>query len=464
MSGLTAAAVQFASNLEFDSIPAAVVHAAKRCIIDGIGVELASMNEPVMAVLDRYLGRIGGTPEVRAVFASGQRMPAQLAALRNGTAGHAMDWDDTQLPAASDRLYGFLTHPTTTPLAAGLALADRAHSDGRTFLTAFLAGFEVECKLAEAISPEHSRCGYQSTATIGTFGAATTASLLSGQDASALAKTMGMAASMAAGIKANFGTMAKIVHVGRAAENGVAACDLVVEGLTANEDALDGPNGYFMAAGRGGNPERVVGRFGNPYSILDPGVSVKPYPSGVVTHQTMDAALDVARARHLAPEDIDRIDVLVGSNIAEPIRFPIARTALEAKFCMPFLVTAMILDGRAGPAQFRDDYVNSQRVVDFESRVHMRIAPDIDALGYEKVRSRLIFHLRNGETVSHDVDDRYRGGPERPINDAELEEKFQTCADGKLSGEAVRRLIDVILALEKQPDVSVILDLTNGGA
>ena len=175
---LTKAVTQFAVELDFESIPAAVLHATKRCILDGVGVELASMHEPVIAVLDKYIDRVAGRPEVRAISGGNRRLPAHLAALRNGTAGHAMDWDDTQLPAAPDRLFGFLTHPTTTPLAAALALVDRTRIDGRRFLTAFLAGFEVECKIAEAISADHARYGYQSTATIGTFGAAATAAKL----------------------------------------------------------------------------------------------------------------------------------------------------------------------------------------------------------------------------------------------------------------------------------------------
>jgi 2-methylcitrate dehydratase PrpD len=458
---LTDAAVRFASALTFEAIPGEVVHAAKRCLVDGIGVELASMGEPVIAVLDRYIARVGGRAEVRALYAGERRMPAYLAALRNGTAGHAMDWDDTQLPASSDRLYGFLTHPTTAPLAAALALVDRGRVDGKRFLTAFLAGFEVQCKIAEAISADHARHGYQSTATIGTFGAAVCAAKIGRADRSGIAQAVGMAASMAGGIKANFGTMAKLVHVGRAAENGVVAADLVADGLSASETALDGDGGYLAAAGRGGNPERVVDHFGAPYSILNPGVSVKPYPSGVVTHQTMDAMADVMRVHELSADAIDNVEVLVGKNIAEPIRFAFARTPLEGKFCMPFLLTAMVLERRAGPAEFTDAFVLSPRVREFQSRVRMTVDPQIDARGYEKIRSRLVVRLRDGREIVHDVDERYRGGPERPFTDAELEAKFAACVEGKLNDTRAQAILDFIWHLESQPNASALLDLTN---
>jgi len=459
---LTDAAVRFADELTFEAIPAEVVHSAKRCLVDGIGVELASMGEPVIGVLDRYIARIGGRAEARALYAGNRRMPAHLAALRNGTAGHAMDWDDTQLPASSDRLYGFLTHPTTAPLAAALALVDRECVDGKQFLTAFLAGFEVQCKIAEAISADHARCGYQSTATIGTFGAAVTAAKIGRADRSGIAQAVGMAASMAAGVKANFGTMAKLVHVGRAAENGVVAADLVADGLSASETALDGDGGYFAAAGRGGNPERVVDHFGAPYSILDPGVSVKPYPSGVVTHQTMDAVAEVVRANELSADAIESVEVLVGKNIAEPIRFAFAHTPLEGKFCMPFLVTAMVLEGRVGAAEFSDAFVSSGRVREFQSRVRMTVDPQIDARGYEKVRSRLVVRLRDGREIVHDVDERYRGGPERPFTDAELEAKFGACVEGKLDEAKARALLAFLWSLDSRSNASAILDLANG--
>lgn len=458
---LTAAAVRFAADLTFEAIPRDVVHAAKRCLIDGIGVALASMDEPVIGVLDRYIERVGGRAEVRALYAGNRRMPAHLAALRNGTAGHAMDWDDTQLPAAPDRLYGFLTHPTTAPLAALLALLDREPVDGKQVLTAFIAGFEVECKIAEAISADHARCGYQSTATIGTFGAAVSAAKIAGADRSGIAQAIGMAASMAAGIKANFGTMAKLVHVGRAAENGVVAADLVADGLSASESALDGDGGYLAAAGRGGNPERVVEHFGAPYSMLDPGVSVKPYPSGVVTHQTMDGIVELMHAHALSAEAIESVEVLVGKNIAEPIRFALASTPLEGKFCMPFLVTAMILEGRAGPAEFSDAFVSSPRVREFQSRVRMTVDPQIDARGYAKAHSRLVVRLRDGREIVHDVDERYRGGPERPFSDAEIEAKFGACVEGKLDDAKAHDLLAFVWALDSRPNASRLLDFAN---
>jgi 2-methylcitrate dehydratase PrpD len=161
------------------------------------------------------------------------------------------------------------------------------------FLTAFLAGFEVECKIAEAISPEHYKKGFHTSGTIGTFGAAIAAAKLMELSEIQLRYTIGLAASMGAGIRANFGTMTKPLHVGRAAYNGVTAAMLARNGFRANMDALDGPWGFFQVLAGGFDQEKIAGCFANPHSIVDPGVSIKPYPCGVLTHPSMDAMLAI---------------------------------------------------------------------------------------------------------------------------------------------------------------------------
>ena len=158
------------------------------------------------------------------------RTGAASAALLNGTSGHALDWDDTQLSTSADRIFGLLTHPTMPPLAAALALGERQHASGAQFLEAFLTGFEVECKIAEAIHPHHYKKGFHSSGTVGTFGATVAAAAkLLRLDETATAHALAIAASMASGIRVNFGTMTKPLHVGRAAQNGVIAAELAAK-------------------------------------------------------------------------------------------------------------------------------------------------------------------------------------------------------------------------------------------
>lgn len=457
---LTREAAEFAVDLRFEDVPEEALRIARRCVLDGLAVALAGSEQPAIDIAERYVRAIGGTAMSRVIGDASLVAPAHLAAFWNGLAGHAMDWDDTQLAEGPGRPYGLLTHPTMPPLAAGLAVADMLGGvDGKTFLAAFNAGFEVECKVAEAINPDHYNLGFHSSGTLGTFGSAVCAAKLLGFDAAQTARTIGLAASMAAGIRANFGTMGKPFHVGRSSENGVTAALLVREGFTANEEALDGQWGYLSVAGRGGEPELALGRFGNPFTIVSPGVSIKPYPCGVLTHPSMDAMGFVMRENGLGPDDIEKVTLHAANNILHPIRFRIANTELEGKFCMAFLLSAMIVAGKAGKAEFSNEFVRSKPVQEMQRRVETAFDPEIDAMGHDRIRSRLVVETADGRTIERWADENYRGGPHNPLSDGEVEGKFRDCAAGLLDDGAVQRVFDLVWALESQDNVTDVLDL-----
>ncbi len=459
-ASLTRSAADFAADLTFSDIPEDALHIARRCVLDGLAVMLAGSEQEAIDVAERYIRKTGGNPQSRVVGDAGLKVPAHLAAFWNGLAGHAMDWDDTQLAEGPGRPYGLLTHPTVPPLAACLAIGDLLGGvDGETFLTAFLAGFEVECKIAEAINPDHYNLGFHTSGTIGTFGSAVAAAKLLGLDAAGIARAIGGAASMAAGIRANFGTMGKPMHVARSSENGVTAALLVAEGFTFNEDALDGKWGYLEVAGRGGEPELAIGRFGNPWSITTPGVSIKPYPCGVLTHPSMDAMGFVMAENGLKPADIERVTLHAANNILHPIRFRVANTHLEGKFCMAFLLSAMIIAGKAGKAEFTDEFVQSEPVQDMQRRVETAYDAEIDAMGHDRIRSRLEVVTKDGRTIERWADENYRGGPHNPLSDAEVEGKFRDCAAGLLDEARLQKVFDAVWSLERQADATALFDL-----
>jgi 2-methylcitrate dehydratase PrpD len=465
LTGLTAAVASFVPALRFDDLTPEVLRISRRCILDGLAVMLAGSEQPGMAPLERFIRRAGGAGESRLVGLAELRVPATRAALWNGTAGHAMDWDDTQLAEGPGRPYGLLMHPTIPPLAAGLAVSDLvagrrgAPVDGREFLTAFNAGFEVACKIAEAIHPDHYMRGFHTSGTIGTFGAAATAAKLLGLDEAATAQAIGIAASMAAGIRANFGSMTKPLHVGRAAENGVTAALLSAEGFTANDEALDGRWGYLAVAGPGGDPARVRDRLGRPFTIESPGVSIKPYPSGVLTHPSMDALRFLVEEHDLSAADIERVSLRAGSNVLGPIRFRIARTELEGKFSFAFLLGAIILRGRAGKQEFTDAFVSSPECQAMQARVETVFDQRIEEMGWERIRSRVEVVTRGDRTLSRWADENYRGGPHNPLSDAEIEGKFRACAEGLLNDEAVARVFELVWSFEELENVGALLPL-----
>ncbi len=463
LSGLTAAAARFAAAVSFGDLDAEGLRLSKRCLIDGLGVMLAGSEQPGMAALENFIRAEGGAAQSRLLGLRGRRASATRAALWAGTAGHAMDWDDTQLAEGPGRPYGLLMHPTVPPLAAALAVGDLVAAeegrpvDGQRFLTAFNAGFEVACKIAEAINPDHYMRGFHTSGTIGTFATATTAAKLLGLDAGDIARALGVAASMAAGIRAGFGTMTKPLHVGRAAENGVTAALLVRGGFTANEEALDGKWGYLAVAGPGGEPSLVRERFGRPFTMVSPGVSIKPYPSGVLTHPSMDALLFLLRDEGVKAEDIARVTLRAGRNVLGPIRYRIAKTELEGKFSFAFLLAAIILRGRCGKAEFTDEFVASPECQAMQQKVETAFDQQIEDLGWERIRSKVVVETKDGRTLERWADENYRGSPHNPLSDLEVEDKFRDCAAGLLSPEQVDAVLQSIWSCDSLPDAGKLL-------
>jgi 2-methylcitrate dehydratase PrpD len=452
-SGVTSAVVDFITTARFDRFDPKALVEAKRCLIDGFGVILAGATVHGSEIVREYVKSYGGRSEATVLGPESLVASATQAALANGASGHAMDYDDTQLSSSPDRVFGLLTHPTVPALAASLAIGERLGVSGETFLEAFLTGFEVECKIAEAINPDHYLRGFHSTATMGTFAAAAAAAKLLKLTRDQVAHAIGMAASMASGIRVNFGSMTKPLHAGRAAENGIVAVELALRGHTAGADALDGEWGFFQVFGGGGDAARIVPALGRPLSILDPGVSFKPYPCGSLGHPTMDAMLKLVTDHNVKPEQIARVRVRAGSNILNPLRYKTAKTELEAKFCLPFMMSSIALRRRAGIREFTDEFVSSAPVQQMMTRVETMFDPEIEARGFDKMRSIVEVTLKDGRTLVQPSDERYRGGPEKPFTRADLHQKFTECAELFLPPERIRQALDVIESTEKLKNV-----------
>jgi len=461
-TGVTKEAAAFVASLKFQELPDEALRIAKRCVLDGIGLMFAGSDQPCTAIVKRQSMGLGTVSEATALGAEMTKLAAPLAALVNGTAGHAMDWDDTQLSATPDRIYGLLTHPTIPPLAAGLAVSEKTGKvSGKDFLNAFLAGFEVECKIAEAIRPDHYKKGFHTSGTVGTFGAVMTAGKLLGLSEPQLCHALGAAASMSAGIRANFGTMMKPVHVGRAAFNGVTAALWAADGFEACSDGLDGQWGFFQVTGGGFDPEKIVGCFGKPHTIIDPGVSIKPYPCGVLTHPSMDAMLALVKEHNISPGDVAEVVLFAGHNILNPIRYRIAQNELQAKFCMPFLLSAILISRRAGVKEFTDQYVNSEPVQAMMRRVRTEFDPVIEAKGYEKIRSRVEVVLKGGRKLIQDSGEAYRGGPDNPLSDKDLQAKFTDCSEKLLNAKGRHEIFAAVAGLENFRDMKEFIFLLN---
>jgi 2-methylcitrate dehydratase PrpD len=455
----TGAVVEFIGRARFAEFPADAVAIAKRCIIDGLGVLLAGSTQEAGKILHSHVRGTDSRSESTVFGTAPFKTGAAAAALVNGTAGHALDWDDTQLATSADRIFGLLTHPTVPPLCAALALGEPARVSGKTFLEAFLTGFEVECKIAEAIHPSHYKKGFHSSGTVGTFGSAVTAAKLLGLDATQVAHTLAIAASSASGIRVSFGSMTKPLHVGRAAQNGIVAAQLASHGFSGGKDALDPPWGFFQtfSHGEGYDPARIIGVLGSPHTIVSPGVSIKPYPCGVLGHPTMDAMRRLVIAHDVKPEQIVAIRVRAGSNILNPLRYPIATNELEAKFSPAFMVSAIALRRKAGIREFNDEFVQSAEVQALMRKVERVLDPQIEAKGWAKIRSTVEVDLADGRQLVEHADERYRGGPDLPFTRDELFEKWSDCASLVLSPAAVEHVFEMLERLDDLDDITTLV-------
>lgn len=459
----TTAAAEFVEAVAFNAIPAEALRIGTRCVLDGLGLFVAGAEEHTVQLLVEDAEQTGGRPDALLLSRGAKKVPAPMAARILGTAGHAHDWDDSQVSVDPAHVYGLLTHPTIPPLSAALVMAQKlGGADGKTFMLAFLTGFEVECKISEWMLPQHYVKGMHSSGTVGTFGAYAAAAKLLGLKGELLRSGFGIAASFAAGIRCNFGTMTKPLHVGRAAENGVTAALLAARGFTADPDALDGPWGFYAVHGGGLSAEKTLQGFGKTWTIVEPGVSIKPYPCGVLTHPTIDLMLKLVSENDIKPNDIDVVKVFAGSNILNPIRYPIAANHLQAKFSLPGALAMIALSRKAGKKEFSDEFVGSAPMQAMQRRIATELDPEIEKMGFDKMRSRIAIRLKNGKQIEGWADERYRGGPENPLTDAGVEAKVRSCCEGVLDTKRQTALIDAAWSVTKLKDAGDFMVLMNG--
>src|SRR5919109_2544573 len=456
----TAAAAAFIESVNVNDIPAEAMRIGTRCLLDGLALFVAGLEERSVRILIDEAEQMGGRPDALLLGRRNTKVPAPMAARVLGAAGHAHDWDDSQVSLDPAHIYGLLTHPTIPPLASALVMAQkRGGIDGKTFMLAFLTGFEVECKISEWMLPQHYLRGMHSSGTVGTFGAYAAAAKLLGLTADKLRSGFGIAASFAAGIRCNFGTMTKPLHVGRAAENGVTAALLAARGFTADPDALDGPWGFYAVQGGGVSIEKLSQGFGKIWSIVEPGVSIKPYPCGVLTHPTIDLMLKLVIEHDVRPDDIEAVKVFAGTNILNPIRYPIAANHLQAKFSLPAALAMIALVRKAGKREFSDEFVGSAAMQSMQKRITTELDPEIEKMGFDKMRSRIAIRLKNGRQLEGWADERYRGGPENPLSDADLEAKVRSCCEDVLNEADRSTLIDAAWSVVQLSDASALMKI-----
>jgi len=457
---LTAHVSEFVVTLKFADIPADSLELGKKSILDGLGLALSGSKAETWELIQQYVKSFGFSPRGgAAVLGSTVRLPARFAAFANGVAIHVDDFDDTQLAVAKDRVYGLLVHPTVCVLPAALATAEVAGRSGKDLLVAYEAGVEVECKIAEAISPRHYEDGFHSTGTCGVFGGTAACSKLKGLDAVHTSRAFGIAASHAAGLRENFGTMMKPFQAGHATESGVIATDFAAIGWTAAEQILEAQRGFFHAYGGTYDPAVIVERLGNPWTFQNPGVSIKPFPSGSLTHPGMTELSRLIQANAIRAADVERLEVGANKNMESTLLHHHPKTGLQAKFSMEFCMAILLLDGKADQTKYTDAVVNRDDVVKMIERVRFYVDPEAEKAGYDKMTTILKITLKDGRTISGRADFG-KGSPINPMSYDEVAEKFRGCAAfAEWPANKANQVIEMVRKLEDVSDVRALTAL-----
>jgi len=455
-AAVTAYVAEFITSTKYADIPSDVIELGKKSILDGLGLALAGSVAKSGELVHRHLQTLGCLGSA-SVIGTALRVPPRFAAFANGIAIHADDYDDTQLAVAKDRVYGLLTHPTAPVLPAALAVAERDGRSGRDLLQAYHVGVEVECKIAEAIHPRHYQDGFHTTATCGTLGSAAALANLCGLSLDVTRTALSIAASQSAGLRENFGTMTKPFHAGRASESGVVAAEFAQMGFTAAPSILEARRGFFRAAGGGYDESAIQFKLGKPWTFADPGISIKPHPSGSLTHPGMTLMLSLIRQHDIRPDAVAQVKVGTNWNMPNALIHHRPTNELQAKFSMEFCMAILLLRRRAGLAEFTDEIVNLPEVQAMIRKVDFGVHPEAEAAGYDKMTTILEIKLKDGRTISGRADFG-KGSPINPMTYDEVADKFRECAEfSRWPRDKAERVVELVRRLENLPIIS---DLT----
>jgi 2-methylcitrate dehydratase PrpD len=460
LPSLTAEVATFVTTTRFEDLPEELLSLGRKHILDGLGLALAGAAVRSGGIVQAHLRELGCASGPATVIGTDQKVAPRFAAFANGVAIHAEDYDDTQLAVAKDRVYGLLTHPTAPALPAALAVAEADGRDGKALMTAYHVGVEVECKIAEAINPRHYQEGFHATATCGTFAAASAAAHLRGFDLDQTRRALSIAGSQSSGLRENFGTMTKPFHAGRASESGLVAADFSVRDWTAADTILEAPRGFFRAAGGGYDEAAIRGRLGAPWTFLSPGISIKPHPSGSLTHPGMTKMAELIQTHDIKPGNVKAVRVGTNHNMPNALIHHRPTDELQAKFSMEFCMAILLLERRAGLNEFTEEVVMRDDVRALIEKVDFGVHPEAEAAGYDKMTTIIEIDLADGRCIKGQADFG-KGSPINPMSYDEVADKFRECAE--FAGfpadraEAVVKMVQALDGLKDTRELTALL-------
>jgi 2-methylcitrate dehydratase PrpD len=443
---------EFVVKTSLEECPSEAIVKVRRAALDTLGVMLAGAGEPVARIVRRVVRAEGGIALATVVGTALKTAPG-WAALANGAAGHAHDFDDTN--------FALLGHPSVPLLSTALAAAEAEMAGGRALVLGYIIGFEIDVALGTALNPNHYTRGWHATSSIGTLGCAAAAARIMGLDLVQTRHALAIAASHASGLKENFGSMTKPYHAGHAARNGLLAAQLAREGMTASETALEGKQGYTAAFGGASGLAEAIESLGRRWQLIESGIAVKPYPSCALTHSAIDALIDLRAEHRLSARDITSVHVGVTAVVPDVLAHARPTNALERKFSMQYCAAAALAEGRVDFGSFADGEIANADTRELMGRVAMAIDPGLPQGVEQNAWSRVTVRLRDGRTLSTEPRGA-RGHPDTPLSDAALRDKFLGCARTVLASDEAEGVAEQIGHLEDIPDIRALTSRLEG--
>ena len=427
----------------FEDIPEEAVFWAKQAITDTIGVTFAGAREPTTTIPAAVPG-IAEQEGPCLVFGVDRRRSALDAALLNGTAAHALDYDDV-----SPVMGG---HPSAPLVPSIIALGEMTNANGRDSLAAYVAGYETEVRIGRAANFAHYEKGWHPTVTLGVFGTVATASRLLRLNEEQTARALAIAVSLASGVKANFGTMTKPLHVGQCVRNGLFAAFLAKGGFTANPDAFEHKQGFFEAFNGAGayDADKIFENWADPLEIVEPGLGIKQFPCCGSTHMAITMMLNLVEKHVLTPQSVRHIQIYSHPQRLPHTNRPTVNSALEAKFSVQYCVARALIHGKILLEHFEGDAWR-------DSKTH-RLMTITDAGPHPTMTDKpwcaeVIVETQDGRTLSEKTEYLMGRGKPNPMSEAEMRAKFEDCVSRVLPFDRIGPLFDRLLAFEEIGDI-----------
>ena len=438
-TGVTRTLARYIVNGRYEDLPANVRKEGTRTLLNWVGVAVGGAHHETVDRAVAALGPFSG-PSQASVLGRKERFDIMNTAFINGVSSHIFDFDDTHLKT--------VIHPAGPVVSAILALSEYRPVSGREFLNALVLGVETECRIGNAVYPNHYDIGWHITGTAGVFGAAAAAGKLLGLTEQQMVWALGLAASQPVGLRESFGSMNKSFNPGRAANNGLFAALLAAKDYTSSEGMIEAKRGWANTISTKQDYREITEGLGQRYeAALN---TYKPFACGIVIHPAIDAAIQLRNEYQLTPEMVDRIELRVHPLVIELTGKKTPQIGLEGKFSVYHSVAAAMIDGAAGEKQYSDRAVRDARTIALRDKVNATVDPAIKA---EQVD--MTVKLKDGRTlhkfIAHAI-----GSVEVPMSDKQLEAKFSDLAEGVLPAAKVRALMDACWKVEQLPDAAAI--------